>query len=80
MLEERAATWPRQWMAEGYQRGHTSGLLEGQRMTLVEQAKEKYGSLEAHHAGLIAKASESQLRQWLKNILTARTPADLFRV
>ncbi len=29
MLEERAATWPKQWMAQGYQQGHKKGHKEG---------------------------------------------------
>ncbi len=95
MLAERAASWPREWMAEGYQKGReegrevgreegreegrTSGLLEGQRMALAELAEEKFGPLDPRHADLIAGASQDQLRQWLKIILTARTPAELFR-
>ena len=72
MLEERVASWPKQWMAEGYK--------EGQRMALKEQAEEKFGALEPRYADLIEKASENHLRQWLKDILTAATPGDLFRV
>ena len=87
MLAERAATWPKQWEAEGYQKGRkqgrkegrTSGLLEGQRMALTELAKEKFGDLEARFVRLIEEASEDQLRQWLKNILKATAPEELFR-
>ncbi len=91
MLAERAASWPREWMAEGYQKGReegreagreegrTSGLLEGQRMALAELAEEKFGPLDPRHTDLIAGASQDQLRQWFKIILTARTPAELFR-
>ncbi len=84
MLAERAATWPQQWMAEGYQKGReegrNSGLLEGQRVALAEQVETKFGSLEPRHADLIAKASRDQLRQWFRDILTAGTPAELFQV
>ncbi len=79
MLAERAASWPREWMAEGYEKGRSSGLLEGRRKTLVELAEEKFGSLEPRHADLIAQASQDQLRQWLKSILTASTADELFR-
>ncbi len=88
MLAERAATWPRQWMAEGFQKGHeegreegrTSGLLEGQRMALAELAEEKFSLLEPRYADLIAEASQDQLRRWFKAILTAGTPAELFSI
>ncbi len=76
MLAERAASWPREWMAEGYQKG----CLEGQRIALADLAREKFGSLEPRHADLIAEASQDQLRRWLKSILTATTPAEVFRV
>ncbi len=88
MLAERVASWPKQWMAEGYekgraegrQEGQSSGLVEGQRVALAAQAEAKFGALESRFADLIAKASEAQLHQWLKDILTATTPGDLFRV
>jgi len=87
MLAERAATWPRKWMAEGYrkgrekgrQEGRTSGRLEGQRMALAELAAKKFGALEPRFADSIATASEDQLRQWLEGILVATTPGELFR-
>ncbi|MCP4200479.1 MAG: Rpn family recombination-promoting nuclease/putative transposase [bacterium] len=79
MLEERAATWPRKWKAEGFQKGRASGLLEGRRQALIEQSEEKFGVLEPRYAASIAKASEDQLRRWFKKILTATTPDDLFR-
>ena len=95
MLAEGAPNWPKQWKAEGYEEGRASGLkegqvkgqlkgqlegqLEGQRLALAEQAKEKFGGLEARFMGLIAQAPGDQLRQWFKNILTATTPGDLFR-
>ncbi len=79
MLAERAATWPNQWMAEGYEEGRSSGLLEGQRLALATQVEERFGALEPRYAGLVAKASKNQLQQWLKDILTAATPGELFR-
>lgn len=89
MLAERAATWPDQWMAEGYnqglqegrkqgvQEGRDSGLLEGQRLALVALAETKFGVLKPNHTDLIAKASAEQLSQWLTTILTATKPEDL---
>ncbi len=74
MLEERVASWPKQWMAEGYEKGR----MEGQRMALKEQAEEKFGALEPYQEDLIEKASGDQLRQWFKDILTATTSDDLF--
>ncbi len=87
MLAERAATWPKQWMAEGFEKGRkkgreegrSSGLLEGQRMALAAQAEAKFGALEARYADSIAEATEDQVRRWLAGILTADTPRDLFR-
>ncbi len=79
MLAERAATWPKQWMDKGFEKGRTSGVLEGQRLALAALAKEKFGGLEARFMGLISEASGDQLRNWLKKILTATTPDDLFR-
>ncbi len=76
MLAERAATWPKQWMAEGYEKGH----LEGQRMALAALVETKFGDLEPRHQDLIEKASQDQLGQWFKKILSAATPGDLFRV
>ncbi len=87
MLAERAATWPKQWMAEGFEKGRSSGLsegrssglLEGQRLALAELIEEKFGALETRFADLIAEASGDQLKRWLKRILTAGTPDELFR-
>jgi len=71
MLAERAATWPRQWMAEGY----ASALRE----TLTEQIEGKFGAVDSRYVELIAVAPEEQLKVWLKRILKARAAADLFR-
>ena len=94
MLEERAATWPRQWMAEGYEKGQAAGLVKGRveglalghaeghesglREALAESADQKFGSLDPRHVRLIAEASEARLKSWLKRILSAGTPAELF--
>ena len=84
MLEERAATWPRKWMAEGYERGEAAGLAKGEakglREALTALADEKFRSLDTRYASLIAEASEAQLKSWLKRILNAGTPADLFEI
>ena len=87
MLAERAAEWPRQWMAEGFEKGRkkgrregrSSGLLDGQRLALAELVEEKFGALDPRYAALIAKASEDRLRLWLKQILRATKPDDLFQ-
>ena len=87
MLEERAATWPKQWMAQGFQKGRKeghkegrkSGVLEGQRMALSDQFEERFGSLKPRQKKLIAEASREQLSGWLKAILSADTVDDLFR-
>ncbi len=75
MLAERAATWPRQWMAEGYQKGHGSGLRDA----LTELMEEKFGSLEKRYTRRIEEASADQLKGWLKGILTAPDAEELFR-
>ncbi len=71
MLAERAATWPKQWMAEGRE----SGLREALR-DLIE---EKFGSLDSRYAQQIADASKDQLKRWLKRILSAGAAEDLFK-
>ncbi len=86
MLAERAARWPKQWMAEGYEKGLKEGrqegrqaaLLEGQRLALSEQVGERFGPLEPRYEGMIAAASEAQLKQWRKDILSATDLSDLF--
>ena len=70
---------PKKGRKQGRKEGRTPGLLEGQRMALAEQAKEKLGDLEARFVRLIEEASRDQLRQWLKNILKATAPEELFR-
>jgi hypothetical protein len=108
MLAERAATWPKQWMAEGYEKGEAAGLAKGEaaglamgeaaglvkgeaaglakghesglREALTALAEEKFGSLKSRDIRLIAEASEAQLRLWLKRILTADKPAELFKI
>ena len=84
MLAERAATWPQQWMAEGYEQGRRegrqSGLVEGQRLALADQVAERFGSLEPRFETLINQASGDQLREWLKAILSAASPDELFGV
>ena len=83
MLEERTATWPRKWMAEGYQKGHAEGrqsaLLDGQRLALSVLVEKRFGTLEPRYGRMIAGASEAELENWLKNILTATTLDDLFQ-
>ncbi len=74
MLAERAATWPKQWMAEGYESGYGSGLRE----TLTELIEEKFGAVDSRYVELIAAAPEARLKAWLKRILRAETVADLF--
>jgi Putative transposase, YhgA-like len=75
MLEERAATWPRQWMAEGFEKGHASGLREA----LTQQTEEKFGASASGYDRVIAGASEQQLKRWLREILSATDAADLFK-
>ncbi len=70
MLAERAATWPKQWMAEGYE----SGLRE----TFIAMVEEKFGSVDSRYGKLIAEASQSQLKGWLNRILRADAVDDLF--
>ncbi len=53
--------------------------LEGQRLALTKLAEEKFGTLESRYTDAIARASEEQLRQWLKDILTAAAAGDLFQ-
>ena len=79
MLAERAATWPKQWMAEGYEKGRESGLLEGQRIAMIELVKERFGSLRSQDEERIQRATADQLRQWLKRVLTASSTDELFR-
>ncbi len=79
MLQERAATWPKEWMAQGYKKGREEGREEGRRVALTELAEEKFGAMEPRHKMLIANASEDQLRRWFKRILTAGSPDDVFR-
>ena len=107
MLAERAAEWPKEWMAAGYEKGilegrekgilegrekgilegrekgilegRVKGILEGKRTTLIELAEQRFGALKAGHKKRIAKATEDQLKRWLKAVLTASTVEDVFR-
>ena len=81
MLQERAATWPKQWMAEGFEKGRKKGQKEGQKEGRKSGLLEgrRIGSLGAHHKKLIAEASKDQLRKWSKRVLTAGSTDDLFR-
>ncbi len=84
MLAERAATWPQQWMAEGYDsgraEGYDSGLVEGRRVALIEQIEEKFGQLEPRFEKLVAEASEDQLKRWAKVLLNSASLNELFRI
>lgn len=71
MLAERVAQWPKVWMAEGF--------LEGKRATLIEQLEERFGSLDTQHRERVEKATEKQLKGWLKAVLTASTADDVLR-
>ncbi len=75
MLAERAATWPKQWMAEGYAKGYALGLREA----LAAQVEEKFGSVDSRYVELIADASEEKLRIWLRGVLRAASASELFR-
>ncbi|MCP3960544.1 MAG: Rpn family recombination-promoting nuclease/putative transposase [bacterium] len=83
MLAERAARWPKQWMAEGYQKGVEEGrnaaLLEGRRLALTELISEKFGTVESRYQEKIAGASEAELKKWLTRILSTTTISDLFQ-
>ena len=68
MLAERAAAWPKEWMAEG------------RRITLAELLEERFGPIGSRYGNLIAKATESQLKRWLKAVLTASSADEIFRV
>ncbi|MCP3962704.1 MAG: Rpn family recombination-promoting nuclease/putative transposase [bacterium] len=74
MLAERAARWPKEWMAEGYEKGR----LDGQRLVLSEQIEELFGPLESRYEKMVASASETRLKKWRKGILSAATLDDLF--
>ena len=80
MLAERAATWPQQWMAEGYDSGRKSGRLEGQRVALAALIEEKFGAPEPRFEKLIAEASEDQLLRWLKAIVKTTTLDEVFQL
>ncbi len=79
MLAERAATWPQQWMAEGYDSGRKSGLVEGRRVTLTELIAEKFGQLDPRFEKLVSEASEDQLQRWLKAVLNTTSLEEIFR-
>ncbi|MCP3961850.1 MAG: transposase [bacterium] len=87
MLAERAARWPKQWMAEGYEKGHAEGLeqgrraalLDGRRLALTELIEEKFGPLKPRHDGVIAGASDADLKKWLRKVLSAATVSDVFQ-
>ena len=85
-MEERTATWPRKWMAEGYRKGRAKGRAKGHaegrqsalRLALSVQVEERFGTLEPRYERMIAEASEAELKNWLKYILSATTLDDLF--
>jgi len=91
MLAERAAKWPKEWMAEGYRKGILEGrergilegcergILEGQRAILTELVEERFGSLEAGHRKRVERATKSQLKRWVRDALKAATLDDVFR-
>ncbi len=75
MLEERAATWPKQWMAQGYQQGHKKGhergLAEGLRRSVadvcdllgVELGPERQSQLESRTAEELEELSARLKRE-----------------
>ena len=79
MLAERAATWPEQWMAEGYEKGRKEGVLEGQRIALTRLVEERFGPMEPRNERRIAEAPMTQLECWLEKVLSADTIDELFQ-
>ena len=76
MLAERAARWPQEWMAKGYEKGRE----EGRRLDLIDLIEAKFGAVEPRYRQLIAEASEAQLKLWLKRVLTASSLDKIFGV
>ena len=69
MLAERVKTWPAQWKAEGRKEGRKEG--EGRLLRL--QLEQRFGPLPAWVATRLQQATEAQLEQWGKRVLTCET-------
>jgi flagellar biosynthesis/type III secretory pathway protein FliH len=78
MIAEQIDDWTqqllRQGMAQGVERGRHSGLA----LTLQRQLTRRFGALPADITARIAAADESQLQNWLDQVLDAPTLAAVF--
>ncbi|NJL28588.1 MAG: hypothetical protein HC897_12215 [Thermoanaerobaculia bacterium] len=75
MLAERVKTWPKKWMAEGYQAGRQEGLRESLGLLL----ERKFGRLSAAERRMVPEARQEQLTRWMERILEASSPAEVFQ-
>ena len=65
---------------EGRQQGLQQGLVSGRQQTLAELLVERFGPLDARVTARIASASLDELKRWTRQILTARTLDEVFRL
>lgn len=62
----------------GVERGMQQGELAGLRLLLGEQLRARFGELPPAVAARIAAADRAELTRWGRNVLAARTLADVF--
>jgi hypothetical protein len=75
MLAERVKTWPKKWMAEGFEKGKQEGLREIVRL----QLEQKFGALSLGDHQRLAEAAQDQLTRWAQRLLSATSPTEVFQ-
>ena len=68
------------FVRKGRQQGQEEGRLDGRQQTLMELLAERFGPLDAAVSQRVTTASLDELRHWTRQILTARTLDDVFRL
>ena len=76
--------WTERVKSEGRQEGRQEGLqegrLEGRLETLADLVSLRFGPMDATTQALMHAADDETLKRWTRNVLTAQTLEEVFRI
>ena len=71
-------TWSQSLLMQGRQQGIQEGIQTGEAATLLRLLTRRFGPLGVPMTQRVQQASSAQLKQWLDNILDARSLDEVF--
>jgi UPI00004DB9FA related cluster len=72
--------WTERVKNEGRQEGLLEGRLEGRLETLADLVSMRFGPMDATTQALMHAADDETLKRWTRNVLTAQTLEEVFRI